>query len=243
MSYISYHLGCDLGKQNDYTAVCFLQKKTPLDVKSRICGEPSFEVLMMKRFLLKTNYVSIVQSISERLSKHPFDSHLNILGEPICRPVPTFMSFDKTGVGSSVGELLTNDEFLSQRLKRLYAVNITGGREPSENGDDLNIPKRDLIMNCLIAFERGFLRFAGDMPELPLLIDELQNFEMKFTAKGNDTYSAKGSNHDDMVLSLSLAVWSAQNSPDIDDGGLALKQAMLWNGKNAHRYPNHRRRR
>ncbi len=141
------------------------------------------------------------------------------------------MTFDKTGTGQAVAELLKNDRFLDSRLDDLRAVNITAGREPSEGNDALNIPKRDLIMATLISFERGFLEFAGDMPELPLLVSELQNFEMKFTAKGNDSYSAKGTNHDDLVLALSLAVWSARNTDEGFDADMALRKALSWTGK------------
>jgi hypothetical protein len=231
--FISFHLGCDLGKQSDFTAICFLRKLTPLDRQNRVNGQSVYEVLMMKRFALKTSYVSIVGEISNRLKRPPFDSWQDYRG--ITRPakVPTFLAFDQTGVGQSVSELLRNDAFLDKRLERLYPINITAGREPSEGSDFLNIPKRDLIMATLIAFEKGFLEFAADMPELPTLIDELQNFEMKFTAKGNDTYSAKGANHDDLVLALSLAVWSAKNTDESFDEDLALKQAILWSGKHS----------
>ena len=98
----------------------------------------------------------------------------------------------------------------------------------NETGNStVNIPKRDLVMATLIAFERGGLKFAADLPELPALITELQNFEMRFTAKGNDAYSAKGANHDDMVLALSLAVWSAQNTQECYDGGESFRRALM----------------
>ncbi len=229
--YISYHLGCDLGKENDFTAVCFLQKRTPLDKYSRRNGHPTYEVLMLKRFVLKTSYVKIVSEISNRLKSPPFDSWQDFRGVSHPARIPTFLAFDQTGVGQSIAELLRNDAFLDKRLEQLYAINITAGREPSEGSDFLNIPKKDLIFSTLIAFEKGYLQFAGNMPELPTLIDELQNFEMKFTAKGNDTYSAKGANHDDLVLSLSLACWSAKNTDDNFDEESALKKALSWTGK------------
>jgi hypothetical protein len=230
-NFISFHLGCDLGKENDYTAICFLQKRTPLDHRNRRIDSPTYEVLTMKRFPLKTSYVSIVGEISNRLKRHPFDSWMDFKGVRRPSRIPTHLAFDKTGTGAAVAELLKNDDFLDSRLEKLTGINITGGREPSEGNDALNIPKRDLIMATLISFEQGHLEFAADMPELPLLIDELQNFEMKFTAKGNDSYSAKGSNHDDLVLALSLAVWSARNTDESFDEDLPLKKAINWTGK------------
>jgi hypothetical protein len=230
-NFISFHLGADLGKQADYTAVCFLQKRTPLDKYSRPNGAAMFEVLTMKRFDLRTSYIEIVKQISDRLRYPPFDSFRDNAGKNYPAKIPTFLSFDQTGTGQAVGELLRNDKFLDSRLEEIKAINITGGREPSEGNDAFNIPKRDLIMTTLIAFERGFLKFAGNMPELPTLVSELQNFEMRFTSKGNDTYSAKGTNHDDLVLALSLAVWSAKNTDESFDADMPLKKALNWTGK------------
>jgi hypothetical protein len=166
------------------------------------------------------------------LKRSPFDSWQDFNGvRHPCR-IPTHLVFDKTGTGAAVAELLKNDDFLDSRLEKLTGINITGGREPSEGNDALNIPKRDLIMATLISFEQGHLEFAADMPELPILIDELQNFEMRFTTKGNDVYGAKGSkNHDDMVIALSLAVWSGKNTDESFDEDLPLKKALNWTGK------------
>jgi hypothetical protein len=180
---------------------------------------------------LKTSYVSIVREVSNRLKRAPFDGWQDNFGIRHPSKIPTYLTFDKTGTGQAVAELLKNDRFLDSRLADLRAVNITAGRDVNETSDALNIPKRDLIMSTLIAFERGFIEFASDMPELPILIDELQNFEMKFTAKGNDTYSAKGANHDDLVLALSLAIWSAKNTDESFDEDLPLKKALNWTGK------------
>lgn len=235
-NFISFHLGADLGKENDFTAICFLQKRTPIDRNSRPNGYPMYEVLMMKRFALKTSYVSIVKEISNRLKHPPFDAFQDNRGITHLVKIPTYLTFDKTGTGAAVAELLKNDSFLENRLDDLRAVNITGGREPSEGNDALNIPKRDLIMATLIAFEKGHLEFAADMPELSLLIDELQNFEMRFTAKGNDTYSAKGTNHDDLVLALSLAVWSAKNTDESFDERRVLANAVNYRGKGRMRW-------
>lgn len=212
--FVSFHLGCDLGKQADFTAICFLQKRTPVDGRGRPNAKPNYEILTMKRFDLKTPYTEIVKQISNRLRREPFDSFQDNFGNVRPRKVPTHLCFDQTGTGAAVAELLKNDKFLENRLESLTGINITSGREMSEGSDFLNVPKKDLIFAAVVAFEQGDLQFAGDMPELSLLIEELQSFEMKFTAKGNDIYNAKSGKHDDLVLALSLAIWSAKNTDD-----------------------------
>ena len=40
------------------------------------------------------------------------------------------------------------------------------------------------------------------------MIEELQNFRIKFTRAGNDTYEAwRESDHDDLVLAAAMAAW------------------------------------
>ncbi len=40
------------------------------------------------------------------------------------------------------------------------------------------------------------------------MIEELQNFRIKFTKAGNDTYEAwRESDHDDLVLAAAMAAW------------------------------------
>ncbi len=38
---------------------------------------------------------------------------------------------------------------------------------------------------------------------------ELQAFQVRFTAKGRDTYGALSGKHDDLVMAVALAVWFA----------------------------------
>ena len=47
------------------------------------------------------------------------------------------------------------------------------------------------------------------------LIQELSNFKVKITTKGNDTYEAwREGQHDDLVLSVALACWYGENTQD-----------------------------
>ena len=49
---------------------------------------------------------------------------------------------------------------------------------------------------------------ARALPEAPVLVEELQNFKLKITTAGNDTYEAwRESDHDDLVLAVAMAAW------------------------------------
>jgi hypothetical protein len=42
-----------------------------------------------------------------------------------------------------------------------------------------------------------------------LLTEELQAFEVHLTKRGNETWGARAGMHDDVLLSLSIAIWVA----------------------------------
>ena len=49
------------------------------------------------------------------------------------------------------------------------------------------------------------------MRDTQKLIDELLDYRRSTTLRGNDTYAAASGKHDDLVLALSLALWTAEN--------------------------------
>jgi hypothetical protein len=77
--------------------------------------------------------------------------------------------------------------------------------------------KARIIEGLALAFEQGALRVLPD----PVLLDELQAFEMERLPSGALRYSAPPGSHDDTVMSLALA-WSA--CQEMHDSGSLL----LW---------------
>ena len=70
------------------------------------------------------------------------------------------------------------------------------------------MPKRELVSNLAIQFQSERLKIAKALPEAAQLVEELQNFKMKITLAGNDTYEAwRESDHDDLVLAAAMACW------------------------------------
>ncbi len=70
------------------------------------------------------------------------------------------------------------------------------------------MPKRELVSNLAVIFQSDRLKIARALPEAPVLIEELQNFKLKITTAGNDTYEAwRESDHDDLVLAAAMAAW------------------------------------
>lgn len=44
------------------------------------------------------------------------------------------------------------------------------------------------------------------------MLDEMPNFEIKISDEGHDSFNAKIGAHDDLLISLGLSAWTAEQS-------------------------------
>ena len=89
---------------------------------------------------------------------------------------------------------------------------ITGGERGHLDRGYRTVPKRDLISNLELMFERGELRTADQLPNRARLVEELMNMKSKPTKAGNEVMGAEGKHHDDLVLAVALAAWAARKA-------------------------------
>ena len=97
---------------------------------------------------------------------------------------------DATGMGASVEEQL--------RFSGLRVIGITLDFRT----------KAQIIQNLAFKIESGevFIPAGSD------LIEELSNYQYEKSSSGNPKYQAASGHHDDMVISLALAVWGNKHS-------------------------------
>ena len=76
-----------------------------------------------------------------------------------------------------------------------------------------NATKAAIIENLSLAFEQGDFRILND----PVLIGELQAYEMERTPSGATKYAAPEGMHDDMVMSLALCYSAMHDMPSESD--------------------------
>ena len=101
---------------------------------------------------------------------------------------------------------------------RLVPIQITGGNQVTRDGDIWNVPKRDLAGVVQVALQSGRLKIAANLPDAQVLVAELQNFRVKISLAGHDSYGAGAGEewrvgaHDDLVLAVAIALWAAQRS-------------------------------
>ena len=186
-------IGVDLGQARDYTAISVLERFEELTGKAekgRWTTAVRYEMPHLERPPLGTSYPAIIERLKVLKRQLPAHKRLKIL-------------VDQTGCGRPVVDLMRKEKL------KVIPVTITAGG--SVNGGPFfgySVPKRQLVSNLVILFQAHRLEISRELPEAEAFVEELQNFRMKFTAAGNDTYEAwRESDHDDLVLAVAMAAW------------------------------------
>jgi hypothetical protein len=93
-------------------------------------------------------------------------------------------------------------------------ITITGGDSVVRDNKAFRVPKRDLVSTVQVLLQGGRLKIAPALAESALLVQELQNFQVKISDLGHDSYGAwREGTHDDLVLAAALACWHAERVP------------------------------
>jgi hypothetical protein len=193
-------VGLDLGKRSDPTALALLEWRS----LSRDFGEvqsrhPDYNVRTLKRWPLGTAYTAIVSQV------------VRFFETPELRGATLVV--DATGVGIAVVESI--EEAMRGALGSVFTlmcVTITGGEEARFVGQGRwNVPKRVLVSVLQVLLGTRRLHISPGLPERKTLAHELQNFKVKVTQAGNETFEAwRERDHDDAVLAVALSCWAAE---------------------------------
>lgn len=128
-------------------------------------------------------------------------------------PEETSLVIDGTGVGAAVVDMFRERVRLDvpHASEHVHSVHITGGVNESRDGNNWNVPKRNLVGVVQVLLQGRRLRVNAETPEAETLARELMNFRMKINPEtAHDSYSAGRENeHDDLVLSVAVGAWAA----------------------------------
>jgi hypothetical protein len=188
-------IGVDLGQARDYTAISILeqrQKFRTAPFQGQKEGDPFYHVTFLERIKLNTPYPEQIKRVRE-----VFNSILKQRG------IEPTLVLDATGCGRPI-----YDEFKAAGF-RPKGILIHGGDSVTRDGDLFNVPKRDLAGVLQILYQQGRIKVSSKLPEAKTLTKELLNFKVKINIQtGHDSYEAwRGSEHDDLVLSVACAAW------------------------------------
>lgn len=190
------YLAVDLGQAGDYTAVTateLIPVPGARDEWGKVAIENNYHVRYAQRYPLGISYVDIIKAIKKLIATPQLSSHRLVV--------------DATGCGRPVIDMMRSEGL------QPVPVSITGGEKESwdiETGY-WHVPKRVLVSNVQVLLGNAWLKFADNIAERKTIRDELQNFKLKISKAGNDTYEAwREGDHDDLVLSICLGCWCAE---------------------------------
>ncbi|MGY3452484.1 hypothetical protein [Bradyrhizobium sp. USDA 4353] len=150
----------------------------------------------LERLKLGMSYPRQIQHVADLLARPP----LNLLNPRLV--------IDETGVGRPVGDMFDAAGLYPSR------ITITAGLEATQHGARTwHVPKGMLISNLEAHSHSGELRIAAAANDAAALKDELKDFKRKISEAGRTTYAARVGAHDDLVLSVAIALWMATNWP------------------------------
>ena len=184
-----YVCGLDLGQAADYTALAVDHVTQVADPERAGKWKRHHALRYLTRWRLGTSYVDIAGDVAKLLAQLP----------------DAVLVADKTGVGAACVDL-----FRAKGLgARLVPVLITGGHQTLRDGAEHHVPKKELVSAVQATLQTRRLKVAPALAEAALLRRELELFRVKVKAlTGNETFEAwRERDHDDLVLSVALAVW------------------------------------
>lgn len=183
----SFYIGWDVGQAADYSALCVLERH----------GQ-GYLVKHLERRPLDEAYPKQVDHLFGMWFRKPL------------RDANKLLAIDYTGVGRPVYDLV-----LDRGIGPTVGISITGGDTATWQDDRkrARVPKRDLVSLLQVFAQNNRLKVAQNLKYGPVLAQELQSFKVKIDSRtAHDSYGSwREGEHDDLILSLAVALWAAEN--------------------------------
>jgi hypothetical protein len=181
-----FRVGVDLAQSSDYSAI------SALEVIKRGDQPVVYHLRHIERLPLKTPYPEQIRRIVQ-----------------VCTDIGTrfgslpALSLDFTGCGAPVFDM----------LRGVYSGSVTGilitaGTTETRDGQIIRVPKKNLIGGLILALENRQLRISSKIPASEILLKELQDFVQRIDVETAHTRFEARRGHDDLVMSLSIALYS-----------------------------------
>ncbi len=207
-------LGVDLGPRSDWTAIMAVYRYLPEGAEKH-----HYDLLHLERGHWELRgVIERVAAVRAEVEHH--------FGRDTA-----WVVLDQTGVGEFVvgpfreAGLNPIPVIITGGVKPTYSWRGKPPRRPSNVAAKATVPKRDLVSVLQVLLEMDRLHIAAGLPDLNVLVRELENFRAKITTAGNDTYEAwREGDHDDTVLATALACWFAERMlPGIERPGAVMR--------------------
>lgn len=181
-----FYYGLDLGQSADPSASIILEAHGMGEQRTYACRH-------IEQHALGTSYPALVRSVETLLHRPPLAGQCQL-------------AIDHTGVGRPVYDL-----FAEAGLRPL-GITITGGSGwQKESALQWHVAKIQLVGLVQKFLQSGRLQISASLPQARLLQQELKDFRVKISKAANETYAARESARDDIVLALAMALWAGEH--------------------------------
>lgn len=224
-------VGCDLGQVADYTSVVFLERLQDVVIE-HLCtapAQPGPQLLFGEDWQAKVTVEPASYHVRylERMLDIPYSAVVDRVKHLVEQPEiggRYALVVDQTGVGRPVFEL-----FAKAGLQA-YGLTIVGGDGQSVvSKTEFRVSKQRLVGVTQVvtqAKEPQRILYAAGLTGLEVLRSEISTFKVKTTKAANEIYEAREGAHDDVILSLALALWFGETYGD--PRPKATSRQMKW---------------
>ncbi len=192
-----FYTGLDLGQTGDYSAFSVVKADYADDPE-----EPELSVVYLERYR-GVLYPDVAKKVYGRIMRPPLWGQTDLV-------------VDATGVGRAVTDIYKKFDV------PFVGVTITGAKNETQDPSGYwNVPKMTLVAAALLPFQQRRMKVAPKLPLAATLKAELAGFRYKQNPEtGHESASHREGEHDDLVLSVSLACWAARRfgGSDVDAG-------------------------
>ena len=199
-----FYVGLDLGQRQDFSALAVVERRERVAIQrnyvdwreSRTPEHDGLVVRYVKRMKQGTPYAEVVRRVVELLHKPALAGKKRL-------------AVDATGVGMPVVEMLV----AARPGCEVMPVMMTGGVAEHTDGRVWHVPKLDLMAGLQGLLERGELGIVRQMDEVDTLVKELMSVQANVRTSGRLRVGADAcGEHDDLVIAVALACWSAKKA-------------------------------
>ncbi|MBC6445240.1 MAG: hypothetical protein GDA50_07435 [Alphaproteobacteria bacterium GM202ARS2] len=176
-------LGFDVGKERDYPGLVILDDD----------GSPCRAIRRAARLPLGLAYPRQVEVVHQSIQAWR----------------PDIVVIDAGGVGNSFFDFVEDEP--GGEVSYLWGCTLTSGQHIRIDWERrrIKVPKRSMIRHLQTSIERGLVKPAPDLPkeDREILQEECESLENRIVeATGYVKTEARGSNHDDVLFALMLAL-------------------------------------
>ena len=201
-AFCRYSLGLDIGQIHDPSALAVVKKSWTVDRHGR-AQDVYYHCGFLHRWPLGTKYSEVIEDTKSIYNNAQFIGQARINGR--WRKFQPTLAVDCSGVGAPISEELVK----SGNGINAYGIYIAGGETYNRApGRRFNIPKKDLISGLVLNLQNSTLKISKGLKDAPAMLKELKSFKVKIKPSGHEVLEhAKQSDHDDLLISLSMALW------------------------------------